>query len=137
MDDAVAMGLLESVRNLTPIADRLVDRQRAPLEPCRQRLALEQLHDEVVAVALAADVVDGADVGVVQARDGLGFALETRPSFLVARQLLGQDLDRDVSLEASVPRFVDLTHAAGPDGLDDLVRPQLRARLDCHGIAGL
>ena len=39
-----------------------------------------------------------------------------------------QDLDRDLAAEARVPRPVDLAHAAGPEGPEDLVRAEPPAR---------
>ena len=53
-----------------------VGRQRALAEAVRQRLALEQLHDEVVGPVLVADVVERADVRVVERRDRPRLALE-------------------------------------------------------------
>ena len=36
----------------------------------------------------------------------------------------GEDLDRDVAPEARVATAIDLAHAAGADGRDDLVRTE-------------
>ena len=38
-----------------------------------------------------------------------------------AANAVGQDLDRDVAVEARVARAVDLAHAAGAEGGEDLV----------------
>ena len=48
------------------------------VEPLGQRLALEQLHDEKVGRAVAADVVERADVRMVERGDGPRLALEAR-----------------------------------------------------------
>ena len=49
-------------------------------QPIRQRLAVEALHDEKVDAVLVADVVEGADVRMIQRGDRLRFALEPRPA---------------------------------------------------------
>ena len=76
MDDAVSVCRLKSVRDLDPEAEHLCERQRPAFDTCRQRLAFEQFEDEVVGVVLAADVVQAADVRVIEGRDRLGLALE-------------------------------------------------------------
>jgi hypothetical protein len=45
---------------------RLIERQRAFLQPLLQRLAFEVLHDEEVDRAVATNVVHGADVRMRQ-----------------------------------------------------------------------
>ncbi len=57
-------------------ATGLVKGQRTTREAIGQRLAVEQLHHEEVHAVLMPDVVDGADVRVVQRGDGARFALE-------------------------------------------------------------
>ena len=52
------------------------------------------------------------DVGMIQRREGLGFAYEPREPFGVAHEEIGQDLDRDVALELRVRGAIDLAHAA-------------------------
>lgn len=47
MRDAGAMRLVEGTRDLDCSRQRLVERQRALLQAIRQRLALEQFHDEI------------------------------------------------------------------------------------------
>ena len=45
---------------------------------------------------------------MVQRREKLGFPLESRESFLVFRERLRKDFDRDVAVELRVTRAVDL-----------------------------
>ena len=103
-------------------------------EAIRQRLALEVLHDEVLGLALAPDVVERADVRVRDLRDRLRLALEPLPQLRARREMLRQDLDRDRALEPRVSRLVDLPHPARADGRQDLVRPELRPRRERHGF---
>ena len=59
-----------------------------------QRLAVQILHgDEGLAFVLAY-FVDGADIGMVESRSGLGFALKPLQGLLVLDKLLGQEFER-------------------------------------------
>ena len=110
---------------------------RACDEPCPQRLALEQLHHEERRALVLADVVQRADVGVVQAGDGPRFAREARAALSVGAQFCGEDLDGDRAVEAGVAGLVDLAHSARADAVD-LVRTEAgRARHPCRLGRGL
>ena len=119
-------------RDLDRDVDRLADRQRRRSRPVAQRLALEQLRDEVRRAVVRADVVERDDVGVGERRDGARLLLEAAQAVRVRRQVAGQDLDRDVAPEARVAGAVDLSHAARTEGRDDLVRTETHAGTECH-----
>ncbi len=57
------------------------------------------------------------------------FALESRDALGIGGEQLGEDLDRDVAIEPCVSGSVDLPHAAGPEGGEDLVRAEADAGL--------
>ena len=105
MDDAGAVRAVERVADLDGDRQRVVDRKpRRPAQPVGERLAFEILHDEVVELAVAADVVDRADVRMVQRRDRARFLLEALPRFRVGGQRAGEHLDGDGAIEAGVAR---------------------------------
>ena len=58
---------------------------------------------------------------MVQRREDLRFALEPRQALGIVRERVGQDLDRDVAIELRVAGPIDLAHAAGAEGGEDLV----------------
>jgi hypothetical protein len=62
MHDALPVRLVQSIGDLDAIAQRLLERQRTPCQPLRERLAFEVLHDEVLGLAFPAHVVKRADV---------------------------------------------------------------------------
>ncbi len=74
-----------------------------------------------------ADVVDAADVRMVQRRDRAGLALEARTPIGIAGQFARQHLDRHRAIEARVARAVDLPHSAGAQRADDFVRAEPRS----------
>ena len=83
-------------------------------EPILQRRALQILHDDERPLVLLADVVDGADVRVVERRCRSRLAREpARPG--VAREFVGDELERDGAAEARIFGFVQHAHAAAAD----------------------
>ena len=121
MHDPLPVRLVQRVGDLDAEAERLRERQRALAEPVRERLALEQLHDEVLRAVLVADVVERADVRMRELRDRLRLPLEPLANLGGGRQMLRQHLDRDGALEPRVPRLVDLSHPPGAERRQDLV----------------
>ena len=67
------------------------------------------------------EAVNGADVRVVERREHLRLALEPRETIGVARECLGQHLQRDVAIELRVARTPHLAHAAGTEQCDDFI----------------
>ena len=65
--------------------------------------------------------MDSRDVRVIQLREGLGFTLEAREPISIVRERLGQDLDRDVTIQLRVAGPEDLPHAACADAGDNFV----------------
>jgi len=84
----------------------------------------------------AADIVDAADVGVVQGRNGASLALEAGTQIGIASDLTRQDLDGNRSIEACVAGSVNLAHAAGSEGGDNLIRAEAGAGGEGQTAAG-
>jgi hypothetical protein len=123
--DALAVCLVERIADLDRARERLRRRQGASRQPDGERLALDHLHDEIVDALVAADVVNGADVRVIERRHHARLALEPGAALLVGRPHRGQDLQRDGAAQARIVRAVDVAHAAGADGRRDAVGAEL------------
>ncbi len=105
-----------------------------PLDPLLQRLALVVRHHEVqLAVAAFVDLVDRADVRVVERRGRLGLLEEAALRGVVAGQIGRQDLDRHLAVEARVVGRVDDPHSAAADLGADRVRAEGGAWDEEHG----
>jgi hypothetical protein len=76
MHDTFAMSGGQSVRDFEGNFDGFVQRQRASFKTFSQQLALEEFANEKVRVGFAAKAEYGTDVGVIQPREQLYFALE-------------------------------------------------------------
>ena len=69
-----------------------------------------------------------------QRRDRFRLTLEPGQRLAIARDGRGQHLHRDVPLQLRVARPIHLAHPPGPDRGDDLVRTELCARSQRHGL---
>ncbi len=74
--------------------------------------ALDVLHDDVMTVAILANVVDADNVRMVQVGRRLGFAVETRQESLIVCASLIQHLDSHRAPQHDVLSPVDCSHAA-------------------------
>jgi hypothetical protein len=82
MDDAGGVSLFKRLRRLHANVHHLGGRQRTLRDPLGQTLAVDVWHDDEDAVVFFADLVDRADVGMVQRRGGLGFVDQPLPGQL-------------------------------------------------------
>ena len=96
----------------------LFDWQRTFAQPCFQALAFQILHHQELDRVLAADVVECADVGMIQAGDGPRLALEA------LGKAAGAYLDGDGAIQAGVARPEDLAHTSGTQRGQDLIGPE-------------
>ena len=122
MDDPFAMRCIQSVTDLRPKFHDFLDRQRT-----LQRLAFDAFHYEVVGT----EIVECADMRVIQGRYGTRLALEACAEFLAA------DLNGDGSIQAGIMGSVHFAHTALADGRQDLVRSQPGSRSLGHGVERL
>ena len=134
MGDAGAMGPVERIGDLLRHHQCGRDGQWTPGDPCRQRFAVDQLHHQEGGLALLPDVVERADVRVVQRGNRPGLALKARTRGGVRHHALRQDLDRHVAIETKVAGTVHLAHAAGADRGAQFVGAEPRAVGQSHRI---
>jgi hypothetical protein len=121
MDDPFRVGGIEGVGDLDREIEELGRRQGLAGDAVLEGLAFQQLHGDEGLTVVSVDVVDGADVGMVQGGRGSGFALEALERRLVVELLRGEELQRNESAEARVLRLVHDSHATAAELLDDAV----------------
>ncbi len=121
MNDAFAVGRIERIGNFDGDGKKLLGLEGLSANPVLQGLAAEVLHDHKGTAIVLADIVDGADVGMVERRGSLRFTLETRQGLRIATELVGQELQRHEAVKAGVLGLVDHTHAAAAELLNDAV----------------
>jgi hypothetical protein len=121
VDDLARMRRVQRVCHLNRDVDEHVHRHRFSVDQVAERLAFEQLHgDELRALELV-DLVDGADVRVVQRRRRARFTQKPTDRLLVADPVRGQELERDRARELGVFRFVHDAHAAGTERFEHTI----------------
>ena len=124
MNDAFTVCFFEGDRDLPGQAQRVVDLQGPARDSLRQRLALQILHDEKFDAVLAADIVERADMRMVESGNALRLTLEAFPKHRIDSQRRRQDFDRDDTLESRVARLVDLAHPTGAERRQDFIRSE-------------
>ena len=116
MPDPFFMRRVERLGDLPRDIQSFFERQRPLLDPLGKRRLLDQFHYEVV----GADVVERADIQMIQRGDGAGFGFEA------VRELLGGDFAGDFAAKARITRPRDFAHAALANRRDQLVRAEPR-----------
>ena len=134
MRDARAMRVVQRARNLDGVSQRLADREGAVGDPIGQRLPLEILHHEEIDAILLADVVEDADVRMVQRRDDTRFPIEPLTELRIGRERRRKDFDGDRAIQAGVTRSVHFAHAARADGGLDFIRTEASSGYERHGL---
>ena len=121
VDDALGVSGVQGVGDLDRQLQQLRRLDGLARDAVLESLALQQLHaDEGLAFVLV-DVVNGADVGMIEGGGGLGLSLEPLQGDLVVGESLGEELQRNVTSKAGVFCLVDHTHPPAAELLDDPV----------------
>ena len=121
-----------AVATCCAMIDREADRERPPADLVGERPPFEQLHrDEGPAVVLA-DLVDGADVRMVERRRRPRLAREPIERAARLPDHVGQELERHLPPQLGVRGAIDDAHAAAAELLDDLV---VRDAFADHGMS--
>ena len=80
-----------------------------------QIVAFDQFHHQRGHLAGLLEAVNLRDVGMIERRQRLRLALESRQPLRVAGKRRRQRLQRDVAAQLRVARPIDLAHAAGAE----------------------
>jgi hypothetical protein len=120
--NAVGMGVVKRFGELLRNVCGALRLDLAFVDHLVEGFPFDEVHGEVVAVPLGADVVDGHDVRVVaELGHGLGLAVKALDGFL-RRVLPGDEhLQRHAPLELGMESLVDHAHAAAPDLFLDFI----------------
>jgi hypothetical protein len=132
MDDALRVCRIESVGNLDAQIEHRLDLQRLASDPVPERLPLKQFHSDEASPIGLVNLVDRADVRVVQGGRSLGLPLKTAEGLRVVGEFVGKELQSDVATELEVFSLVHHAHAPAADPAEDAV---MGHRLP-HGLGG-
>ena len=87
-----AMGAVQGIGDLQAVFQRLIERKRALLDPGGECLAFHKLHHHVTHAILIADVMEHANIRMVQRSYGTRLALEALAKIFALGDVLGQEL---------------------------------------------
>jgi len=83
MDDPLLVRGRECLGDLPSDRQRVCERNRSARDPIRQRVALNQLHDECEDTVRLFETVDVRDVRMIQRREQPRLALEARLTIVI------------------------------------------------------
>ena len=127
MNDPRGVGRLQRGGDLLGDFERLYQRKRSLRQQHVQRLAFGELENEELMAVGFLYRVDAYDVGVVESRDRLGFALEALASLVVVGHLRRQHLERHLPVQLGVLGLIHVAHPPAAEVPDDLVVVEDRA----------
>ena len=88
MNDAFAVRGIERIRDLNGQQEQLLIIQRTAGDDVFERQAVQILHGDECSSLLLPDVVNGADIGMIQGGCRLRFPLETRQRLRITANFL-------------------------------------------------
>ena len=92
MHDALRVRGVQSVRDLNAQIEQSLDLQRLARDPMAERLPLQQLHRDKAAPIGLVNLIDGADIRMVQRRRSLGLPLKPAEGLRVVGKFVGKKL---------------------------------------------
>ncbi len=112
MDDAFGVRGVQAIGDLDGHVKKIGQGQGLAGDAVFQGLAFEQLHRDEGAPFKFANVVDGADIGMVQRGSGASFAAEALDGLRILRDIVGKKFERDTASEPGVLGLIDYAHAS-------------------------
>src|ERR1700733_3288616 len=92
-----------------------------PGDQMLQSYAIEEFHGDEGAALVFANIVNGADVGMVESGGSLRLSLKSGEGLGIARYLLRKELQGNKTSQACVFRFVNHAHPAPAEFFDHAV----------------
>src|SRR5437762_3536536 len=121
MNDTRRVRRIQRVCDLNRKRQEQICLQRTPGDAMLQHDAIQKLHGDERLLATFADLVNCADVGMVEGGGCASFTPETFQSLRITGNVVGQELQGDEAAKLSVLGLVDHTHPAAAELLDNAV----------------
>ena len=129
MNNTLGMRCCNSVCSFERIPQRLMYWQQTFLEYFRQSYANDVFHDQICETIHLSDIVQAANVWMVERRNGVGFALETVVEIGALREFRANHLKGNGSAQSSIAGAKHVAHSACAKRRLDPVRTELCARM--------
>jgi hypothetical protein len=86
-----------------------------------ESFTVNEFHGDERMVVLLANIINGADTGVIESRSGVRFTAETLQCLGILLHVIREKFQGHHAIEAGVHGFVDDTHSAGTEFLEDAI----------------
>jgi len=121
MNDALGVCGIESIGNFDSVVEERAEFHGLGSDEVLEGLTVKKLHGDEGAAVLFANVVDGANIGMVERGSSFGFAPEAFESLAVLRGRFGQKFQSNETIKAGVLGLENHTHAASSKLAEDAV----------------
>src|SRR2546427_7271673 len=121
VNDALGMSRFQRIGYLYPQVKKQIKLQGLFSDALLERPAFQQLHGDKVPPINLCDLINSADVGMVQSRGSSRLTLKTLQSRRIFFQITRQEFQRDVAPQAEVFCFINHTHATAAKLVQDAV----------------
>src|SRR5580698_6388882 len=121
MHNSFGVGSVQRISNLDPQREQRFNFQRTPSNAAFQSDAIQKFHGNEGFPILLANVMNRANIRMVQRGCRLGFTLKTGESLRVAGNVFRKELEGDETVKPGVFRLIDHTHASTAQFLHNAV----------------
>ncbi len=121
VNDPLLVRRIQRVGDLDRHVEQRLNLERLPLDQVPEGLPFQQLHGNEWLAFVLADLVDRADVGMVEGRGSLCLPLEPFQCLVIFGKFPRQELERHEAMELHVFSFVHHAHAPGTKLFEDAV----------------
>jgi len=121
MDDALNVCGIERIRDLDTEIQELLQRERLAVNVMAQGIAVDELHGDERLAVLLANVINSADVRVVEGGSGMGFSAEAFEGQRILPQIFWKKFQGDCAVEAHILSLEDHAHTASAKSFQDAV----------------
>ena len=130
MHNALRVSRIERVGELNAKVQDFIHLERLCRNAVLERLAFQQLHHNERLTFMFANVVNRANVRVIESRGRTSFPLKALQGLTIFGKLLRQELEGHETAETSVFSLVHHTHPASAQLVNDSIVPESAAN---HG----
>ncbi len=121
VNDSLRMSRIQCVSDLDGQAEQDIVVDRSTGNAVLQRHAVQKLHDDEGLAVLLANLINSADIGMVQGGGSLRFPLKPGEGLCVGRNVMRQKFEGDKTVQGDVLGLVDDSHATTAKLFDDVV----------------
>ena len=121
MDDASGVCDIERVGDLNPKFKNLLDGERPAMDMLTESFTVNKFHGDERMVILFANVINGADAGVIESGSGVRFTAETLQSLGILLHVIGEKFQGHEAIKAGVQSLVDDTHSASTEFVQNAI----------------